>query len=95
MRHPGAAEGSATLHSLSLHDRKEKGRAMTQCQVLYEVCYSTTECGWNPMGVMYETRKEAERELLEKKPYYPTAFLVRVVMTRCEEKMPARHLQAI
>ncbi|MBX9658577.1 MAG: hypothetical protein K2X00_08410 [Nitrospiraceae bacterium] len=68
---------------------------MTQCEVLYEVCYSTPEYGWEPMGVMHESRAEAEHELREKKPYYPTAFLVRVVMTRCEEKSTHRHLQAV
>jgi len=47
------------------------------------------------MGVMHESRAEAEHELREKKPYYPTAFLVRVVMTRCEEKSTHRHLQAV
>lgn len=47
------------------------------------------------MGLIYETKKEAERELLEKKPGYPTAFLVRVVMTRCDESIPKRYLHAV
>ena len=68
---------------------------MERRQVLYEVCRSTPECAWDPMGPMFETKEEAECELLEKKPYYPTAFLVRVVMTRCEEKLARKHLQVV
>lgn len=47
------------------------------------------------MGGMHETRADAEHEIREKKPYYPTAFLVRIVKTRCEEKGVHRHLQAV
>lgn len=68
---------------------------MERCQVLYEICYSTPEFGWEPMGMLYETREEAEFDLRDKKAYFPTAFLARVVMTRCDEVVLKQHLHAV
>lgn len=68
---------------------------MPRSQVLYAVYRSTPEYGWEPFGMMYEDRASAEQELREVKPHYPTAFLVRVVLTRIEKTTPQCKFMAV
>ena len=68
---------------------------MPRSQILYEVCCSSPKDEWEPMGTMYSNRAEAEQELKERKPHYPTAFLARIVFTRMAEPPARRRLRAV
>lgn len=68
---------------------------MSRAQVLYEVCHSTPESEWEPMGTMYSDKDEAEDELRKKRPHYPTAFLARIVFTRVEKSKARRSLRTV
>ncbi len=63
---------------------------MLRSQVLYGVYESVRGGGWEPFGMMYADKAEAEQELREVKPHHPTAFLARVVFTRVEHSEPWR-----
>lgn len=68
---------------------------MKNSQVFYEVCDVSPDDDWEPMGFMFDSKTEAEKELRDKKAHVPTAFLVRVVMTRCEASDHDRTLKAV
>lgn len=76
-------------------NENRRDRDGTKPSLILSLLLDPPEYGWEPMGLIYETRNEAERELLEEKPYYPTAFLVRVVMTRYDERVSTRRLHAV
>lgn len=60
---------------------------MERSCVLYEVCYTTLEDAWEPTGSQYESKAEAEKEMIRLSAFYPTAFVARTVMTRCDSKL--------
>ena len=68
---------------------------MSRSQILYEICQSTHEDEWAPMGAMHEDKTEAEKALKELKPHYPTAFIARVIYTRLEESVIRTPLRAV
>lgn len=68
---------------------------MEQSCVLYEVCYVTTEDAWEPTGSQYVSKAQAEEELRRLKTSFPTAFVARTVMTRCDSKSVRRQLKAV
>lgn len=64
-------------------------------QVLYEICDARPDGYWDPLGFMYYSKSQAENELRVKKKDVPTAFLVRVVMTKCDAGSRERSLKAV
>jgi len=63
--------------------------------VFYAVGQFTSDGEWDPFGTMYDCKREAEQEFREMKPSYPTARLVRVVVTPCDERTSDRSLRAV
>lgn len=68
---------------------------MERSCVLYEVCYVTPEDAWVPTGSQYESKAEAERELVRLRASFPTAFVARTVMTRCDSGHHNQILKAV
>lgn len=64
-------------------------------QVFYEICDAAPGGYWEPLGFMYDSKSQAENELRVKRKDVPTAFLVRVVMTKCDAGGRERSLKAI
>lgn len=67
---------------------------MNRMWVRYDICTEDSQ-GLNPFGCSCSTKAEAEAELRTYSPYYPTAFIVRIVTTRCRERIPHGSLQAV
>lgn len=68
---------------------------MERSCVLYEVCYATPEYAWEPTGSQYESKTQAEKELIRLRAFYPTAFVARTVMTRCDSRLDSPTLKAV
>jgi len=68
---------------------------MERTLVMYQVCYSSPEWAWETLDTAKPTREEAEQELREVKPRYPTAYVVRVVWSRCDASPASRPLKAV
>ncbi len=49
------------------------------------VCEAREDGKWNHHGFFRETQEEGERRLRWLRQWYPNAFLVEMLLTRCEE----------
>ena len=67
---------------------------MTRTWIHYEISTENTQ-GLYPFGLHYSTKGAAEAELKIYLPENPTAFIITVVKTRCDERPPHRFLQAV